>query len=293
MSVTGPAANTNAILRLSELELKKGIMGEGSWHHQYKDSCYIFIGGLDTRMTEGDIIIVFSQFGEPIDINLKRDKTTGKSLGYCFLGYRDQRSTILAVDNFNGSTLLGRRIRVDHVMDYKAPVLYEDEVDEEGNRIQKEYKPTGAEGSGLDKYYVTKSEALIRETTRNKRRPEKKPEMDEDERWALEFEEMLKKDKSSRHDSDKESDRRERRRSRSKGRSEREDRRSDVRDSSRERKRHKESRHKSRSRSRSRSRDRHRRRSSAHASSRRRSRSHSRDRDHRHRKSSHRSHESR
>nr|BAN64217.1 RNA-binding protein, putative [Babesia bovis] len=77
MSVTGPSANISAISRLSEFELEKGIIGESSWHNRYKDSCYIFIGGLHRRMTEGDIIIVFSQFGDPIDIHLKRDKKTG------------------------------------------------------------------------------------------------------------------------------------------------------------------------------------------------------------------------
>lgn len=37
-----------------------------------------------------------------MNINLVRDKKTGKSKGFCFICYEDQRSTILAVDNFNG-----------------------------------------------------------------------------------------------------------------------------------------------------------------------------------------------
>ena len=32
-----------------------------------------------------------------------RDKKTGKSKGFAFVCYEDQRSTILAVDNLNGS----------------------------------------------------------------------------------------------------------------------------------------------------------------------------------------------
>ena len=32
-----------------------------------------------------------------------RDKETGRSKGFAFLKYEDQRSTILAVDNFNGA----------------------------------------------------------------------------------------------------------------------------------------------------------------------------------------------
>lgn len=37
-----------------------------------------------------------------MSINLVRDKKTGKSKGFAFLCYEDQRSTILAVDNLNG-----------------------------------------------------------------------------------------------------------------------------------------------------------------------------------------------
>ncbi|NXI64013.1 RBMX2 protein, partial [Anseranas semipalmata] len=70
---------------------------------------------------EGDVICVFSQYGEVVNINLVRDKKTGKSKGFCFLCYEDQRSTILAVDNFNGIKIKGRTIRVDHVANYRPP----------------------------------------------------------------------------------------------------------------------------------------------------------------------------
>ena len=59
-------------------------------------------------MSEGDVIAVFSQYGEPNHVNLIRDEETGKSKGFCFLGYDDQRSTRLAVDNMNGFELLGK-----------------------------------------------------------------------------------------------------------------------------------------------------------------------------------------
>ncbi|XP_067903696.1 RNA-binding motif protein, X-linked 2 isoform X2 [Heterodontus francisci] len=78
-------------------------------------------GGLPYELTEGDIICVFSQYGEIVNINLVRDKKTGKSKGFCFICYEDQRSTILAVDNFNGIKIKGRTIRVDHVANYRPP----------------------------------------------------------------------------------------------------------------------------------------------------------------------------
>jgi len=109
------------IQRINSREASLGISSEASWHERYKDSAYIFIGGLDFSLTEGDILCVFSQWGEIVDINLVKDKVSGKSRGFCFLCYEDQRSTVLAVDNFNGIQLCGRTIRVDHCANYKLP----------------------------------------------------------------------------------------------------------------------------------------------------------------------------
>jgi RNA-binding motif X-linked protein 2 len=69
------------------------------------------------------------RWGEIVNLNLLRDKKTGKSKGFAFICYEDQRSTILAVDNFNGANLAGRSIRVDHVKDYKPPKELENDDD--------------------------------------------------------------------------------------------------------------------------------------------------------------------
>lgn len=54
-------------------------------------------------------------------MNMPRDKETGKTRGFGFLMYEDQRSTVLAVDNLNGAQVLGKVLRVDHVKNYKQP----------------------------------------------------------------------------------------------------------------------------------------------------------------------------
>ncbi|KAJ8502334.1 hypothetical protein ONZ45_g11864 [Pleurotus djamor] len=108
------------INKINDLELKLGVSG-ASWHDEYKDSAYIFIGGLHFELSEGDVITIFSQYGEVMDINMPRDKETGKPRGFAFLMYEDQRSTVLAVDNLNGSKVLEKTLRVDHVKNYKQP----------------------------------------------------------------------------------------------------------------------------------------------------------------------------
>jgi RNA recognition motif-containing protein len=42
-----------------------------------------------------------------------------RSRGFAFLAYEDQRSTVLAVDNFNGARVAGRTVRVEHVDNYR------------------------------------------------------------------------------------------------------------------------------------------------------------------------------
>ncbi|WOL01985.1 zinc finger CCCH domain-containing protein 25-like [Canna indica] len=117
--------------KINSTEAALGISEEASWHAKYKDSAYIFVGGISFDLTEGDLLAVFAQYGEVVDVNLVRDKATGKSKGFVFLAYEDQRSTILAVDNLNGAKILGRIVRVDHVSNYKKK---EEEDGEERQR---------------------------------------------------------------------------------------------------------------------------------------------------------------
>jgi len=117
-----PLTQTHNQRKMNERELELGVSGtKNSWHMEYRDSAWIFLGGLPYEMTEGDVICMFSQYGEVVHINLIRDHGTGKSKGFGFLCYMDQRSTILAVDNLNGIKVLSRMIRVDHVHQYKLP----------------------------------------------------------------------------------------------------------------------------------------------------------------------------
>ncbi|XP_063102488.1 RNA-binding motif protein, X-linked 2 isoform X1 [Cavia porcellus] len=111
-------------------------------------------------------------YGEIVNINLVRDKKTGKSKGFCFLCYEDQRSTILAVDNFNGIKIKGRTIRVDHVSNYRAP-KESDEMDDVTRQLQEKGcgahtpPPSSSEGSEDDK--PTKSKKDKKEKKKKKK----------------------------------------------------------------------------------------------------------------------------
>jgi RNA-binding motif protein, X-linked 2 len=122
------------IIQINEEELKRGIAGtNASWHTKYQNSSWIYVGNLDTSITEGDIICVLSQYGEMDDIHLMRDTNTGISKGYAFCKYSDPRSCILAVDNFVGISICNRSLRIDHVENYRLPKhILEKEEDELG-----------------------------------------------------------------------------------------------------------------------------------------------------------------
>ncbi|KAF9974333.1 hypothetical protein BGZ73_002252 [Actinomortierella ambigua] len=128
----------NVVKEIQRLNAREAALNinsiSGSWHDQFKDSAHVFVGGLPYELTEGDVICVMSQFGEIASINLVRDRDTGKSKGYAFIKYVDQRSTVLAVDNMNGCQIKGRTLRVDHVQNYKVPK----KLDEDGNEIEQD-----------------------------------------------------------------------------------------------------------------------------------------------------------
>ena len=107
------------------LQLRSDTVGDAgrwsvdkSWHAQYKNSSYCYVGGLPYELSEGDVIVIFSQFGEVVDVNMPRDPKTGKPRGFAFIAYEDQRSTVLACDNFNGAKVLGKTLRCDHSRSY-------------------------------------------------------------------------------------------------------------------------------------------------------------------------------
>ena len=57
-----PLTQMKNLKKMNEMELQRGVAGEGkSWHADYKGSAWIFVGGLNFDLTEGDVIAVFSQ----------------------------------------------------------------------------------------------------------------------------------------------------------------------------------------------------------------------------------------
>lgn len=132
------------ILAINEKELLANVSDNASWHADYRDTPYIYIGNLHEDLKEKDIVIIFSQYGNPTHVNLIKNKETGKSRGFCYLKYEDHQSCILAIDNFNGVKIYDRPLKVDHtyyklvegqneddfLVEYPEPALLEEKSSE-------------------------------------------------------------------------------------------------------------------------------------------------------------------
>lgn len=113
------ALRAKEIQKFQEIELERGIFDTyQSFHNDFRDCPWIIARGLPFNLSEGDIATIFEQYGTIISMELVRDEKTGISRGTCIMAYEDPRSAVLAVDNLNGISLLGRTIAVDH-QDFK------------------------------------------------------------------------------------------------------------------------------------------------------------------------------
>jgi len=158
------------VQRLNEAELEKAVPPSASWHTDYRDTAYIYVGGLPFDLSEGDVITIFSQYGDPVWIKLARDKDTGKSRGFAWLKYEDQRSCDLAVDNLSGATIMGRMLAVDHAH-YKK----RDDEDEADGYVGQDKRMADQEGEGRKR---RRDEPLSESEGEEERRPMIKEEIE-------------------------------------------------------------------------------------------------------------------
>ena len=79
----GEVASMNPLTQIkntqkaTKAEIDLGLTDKASWHDRFKHSAYVFAGGLPFELTEGDLLAVFAQYGEVVDVHLVRDRKTG------------------------------------------------------------------------------------------------------------------------------------------------------------------------------------------------------------------------
>lgn len=56
-----PLTQVKRIQHINSKEADLGISDDASWHAKYKDSAYVYVGGIPFDLTEGDLLVVFAQ----------------------------------------------------------------------------------------------------------------------------------------------------------------------------------------------------------------------------------------
>ena len=56
-----PLTLVKRIQNINKKEAALGISEDASWHAKYRDSAYVYVGGIPFDLTEGDLLAVFVQ----------------------------------------------------------------------------------------------------------------------------------------------------------------------------------------------------------------------------------------
>jgi len=67
-----PLTQIRSRIKQRREEVLNRIPESASYHSQYRASAYVYAGQLSFKLTEGDLLAIFSQYGEIVDVNLVR-----------------------------------------------------------------------------------------------------------------------------------------------------------------------------------------------------------------------------
>ncbi len=72
----------------------------------------LFVGSINWEANEDDLRKLFSPFGQIKDLNIAKDRETGKSRGFAFISFSSLKDGQKAVKELDGTSFLGRKISV-------------------------------------------------------------------------------------------------------------------------------------------------------------------------------------
>ncbi len=73
----------------------------------------IYLGNLSSETTEDDLRQAFEAFGQVISVKILKDRVTGKSNGFGFVGMPVSDEGQTAISKLNGNILKGNAIKVE------------------------------------------------------------------------------------------------------------------------------------------------------------------------------------
>ncbi|MCB9538219.1 MAG: RNA-binding protein [Myxococcales bacterium] len=81
----------------------------------------IFVGNLSWNTDDQSLREAFEEFGEVTDAKVITDRETGRSRGFGFVTFEDDRACQEAIEQMNGQSLDGRPLRIDEAQERSGP----------------------------------------------------------------------------------------------------------------------------------------------------------------------------
>jgi RNA recognition motif-containing protein len=79
----------------------------------------IFVGSLPFKLNENELREIFERFGEVVSVKIVINKATRQNKGYGFVSMQNGGEALKAIQELNGSEILGRKIIVSEAQDDK------------------------------------------------------------------------------------------------------------------------------------------------------------------------------
>jgi cold-inducible RNA-binding protein len=80
----------------------------------------LYVGNLPYTVGEDQLRSLFSQAGSVIDVHIPSDRETGRPRGFAFVEMATDAEAQQAIDQFDGTPLDNRQLRVNLAMDREA-----------------------------------------------------------------------------------------------------------------------------------------------------------------------------
>lgn len=73
----------------------------------------MFVGNLNFRTSQEEIVELLSAAGQIVDIHLPTDRFSGQPRGFAFVEFASEEEATKAIEQFNGHELGGRELRIN------------------------------------------------------------------------------------------------------------------------------------------------------------------------------------